>query len=337
MGKTSGTGSFGIGLQAVKGTPIGVNAAAMHYLPVLSVDLAPDQMAATLPPEIGGSPWPMGSYKGGISAAGTVTLNARASSIGWLLHAFAGSATSAADGDSYKHSFFQNQSDTSLLPWCTLVKNVSDTWYERYYDAKVDSLRIDIPTAGLVTCTVGFVAAKMNSDDSDFPAETYDSSPVFETTSGSVKFGGDATKKVTRLTLDFANGLSRDERLIGSYYLDDITMLRRTLRITADCFVDSAAWYQQVYNGAAGADAWSPTIVSTDLDVKINTGGHITGSTHGYLRIVVPNIDFMAYPVAMAGQDLLRATLTADLTLISGSQPFYIETKSQEDNYNLNT
>lgn len=326
MGTNAMKGSFGIGLQAAAGAA----AASIQYIQASNVSLNPEQAATSLGPEVGGGMWSAESYKTGVQVNGDVTVNARANTIGYLLRAFAGSASSNGVSDHYAHSFFE-ANDVAFIPWLTLVRNVSDVWTEQYVDCRVDTMRLDIPAAGIVTATFGFVG-KTPSEIAN-PTETWDDSPLFETCSGYVKFGGSSTNKVTRLTLDFSNNLTRDEQIIGSYYLEDISMVRRTCRVTVDTFLTNADWYRQVYNN--GTSAWDPEVYSAELDVKINTAKHVVGTTHGSLRFVIPNIDYLVFPVALAGNDIIRVSMSAELTLAANALPFYIELVNNQTSYAL--
>lgn len=330
MGKTSATGSFGIGLQSAKGSFIAADSADLHYLPVLSVDLAPEQQAQTLPPEVGGEMWPKGSFKTGVYGQGGCSLNMRSTGIGWLFHAFAGSATSASlGGGSYRHTFFE-PTDKSALPWCTLVKNVADVWHERYGDSRIDTLRLDFPSAGIITAAASFVSLSFTGDSTTVLSETLDSSAVFTTNVGTVTIDSSTTKKVNRVSLDFSNNLTRDERVLGDYYLDDITVMRKTCRITADCFLTNYDWYQAVFNNGSG-DIWSPCIYSAAMELEFTTD---CGATSATVKVVFPQVDFQAFPVSLNGQDQIRVTLTAEVIVnTAGARPFYFVLTNGETDY----
>jgi hypothetical protein len=341
MGITAGKGSFGIGLQEEKGTP----ATSFAYIPALNVGLQPEQRAQSLPPEVGGGVWSLGSYKTGVIVAGDATFNARANSIGWLLRAFAGTATSVPDdGDEasdwggvaeeglYRHMITPVPTDESSIPWCTITKNISDVWTERYTDVRVDTLRLDVPAQGLMTVAASFVGCE--PDTVACPTETYDTSTTLTTTTGYVQIGGSRSKKVTRFSIDFSNGLSRDEAIVGSYYLDDITVMSRTCTLSVDTFLTTADWYNQVYNN--GGSTWDPTIYSAELDLEISGGVAQSGGTKkAKMRLFVPQVDYLTFPIAMAGGDLIRVTMTASLSLDGSNPAFYIELLNNQEEYAL--
>lgn len=326
MGISSVKGSFGIGLQTTKGTA----AASINYLQATAVNIQPDQGSAALGPEVGGAMWSRESYKTGVAVFGDVSFVPRANTLGWLLRAFAGTATAAGSEGVYNHTF-KEATDVSSIPYCTLVKNVSDVWAEQYKDCRVDSLRLDLAAAGVMTAAMGFVG--ITPSEVAVPSETWDDSPIFECNTGQVAFAGATTNKVTRLSLDFANNLTRDERVVGSYYLNDMTLIRRACRITCDTFLTDATWYRDIYNN--GTSAWDPTIKSVELDAYVDSAKHFTGTTHARFRVVIPNMDYLVMPVALVGNDVIRCTMTAELTLSGSSLPFYMELRCGEDDFAL--
>lgn len=331
MGISATAGSFGIGIQTTKGTP----AATINYIKAINIGFQPEQAAQSVPPEVGGTMWPSGSFKTGVTLGGDVTVYGRTRSLGWLLRAFAGTATSAAgaEASTYSHTF-REATNQSFLPWCTVTKNVSDIWAERYTDCRVSALSLDIPAAGLMTAT--FSVAGITPDEISVPTESYvDDDYLFVGCVGSVKFDGTGTYKATRVRIDFANNITNDERVVGSYYLDDLTMMSRSARITCDTFLTTADWYRATYNNAG--TTWDPAVVSAELDLTINSAeAAVSGGTaKGEFRLVIPNIDYLAYPVPLAGGDLVRTTLTAELTVPGNEIPFYMQLLNGQSAYAL--
>jgi len=331
MGVSAIQGSFGVGLQQTPGTA----AATINYIPAATVNLNMDQMAQSLPQEIGGAMWSRQSYKTGVQVGGDVTFNVRANSIGWLLRAFSGSATAAAPANGVtRHTFIEN-ADLDFIPWVTINKNVTDLWAEQYVDCRVDTFRLDVPAAGIVTGTFGFVGRTTN--EIEVPTETFDDTPLFETCTGRVVVGGVSTYKTTRVAIDFSNNLSRDERIIGNYFLDDITVVRRSARITVDTYLKDPTWYRQVYRngGSTLGAAFDPAVYSAELDLEIQTAQHVVGTEHGKIRLVIPNMDFLTFPVSLSGNDFVRVTMTAELTISGTNPPFYLDLTNTQANYNL--
>lgn len=332
MGVNAIKGTFGIGVQAVKGTAAGT----INYLPAENIGVTVDQQAQAIPPEVGGKLFPLASYKGGYMIAGDVAINPRPESLGWLLLAYSGSATSAnVSGSVYRSSFFENQTDKAAIPYLTLVKNVGGVWCDKYTDCRLDTLRVDVSAAGLLKLNAGFVGISVASMTVP-AAPSVDLGPVFQTSQGYLHFTDIGTStihaKATRVTLELSNNISRQEHNIGAYTLDDVALIRRTARVTFEAYLESAVWYNAFYNG--GTTAWDPTLVSAQLEIDIQTGPFVSGSTRGEVRIVIPQVDYYTYPVSLAGNDLIKVTGTAEVTLSTGaSQPFYFELTNTTASY----
>lgn len=311
MGVTAIKGSFGLGIQTTEE----VAAASIQYIQAGNVGLNPEQRNNMVPPEIGGKLWSTGSYKAGTSVLGDVQINARANTLGWLLKAFAGSATAATVGEVSRHTFFEPTSQD--VPWLTLIKNVSDMFADKYLDCKVDTVRVDIPTGGIVSVTAGFVGKKV--EDFAVPTETWDYSPLFETCVGTVLVGG-APGKYNRASFEFSNNLTRDEQIIGSYFLDGVTIMRKSCRISLDVFIRDATLYRQVYN--YGTSNWDPRVYQTSVDIAIRSAKPVTGSTVAEFRVVIPQMEMQVMPLGLAGNDIIRSTLTGEIS-VAEDVPFY--------------
>lgn len=327
MGISGTKGSLGIGLQRTKGNP----AATIYHAPARVIGVGMTQNARTLGGEVSGKMWSHKSWKSGVSIDGDFEFTPRANTLGYLLRAFAGTASAVSVGDgAYRHTF-QEATDTSHLPWVTLVKNISDVWAEQYLDTRVGSLRLDIPAAGVMTAAIDF--AGCTPSETTVPTETWDDSPIFETTIGHVNLGGTSVG-LNRVQLEFVNELTRDEQPVGSYYRDDLTLLRRSCRVMCDVTISDATIYRQVYND--GTVNWSPAVYSAELEVQLESSKYVVGSTRAKLRIVIPNVDFLTKPIVLnPAQGTIRATLTAELTLSGSSLPFYIELTNSTEKYQL--
>src|SRR6202035_4265706 len=131
--------------------------------------------------------------------------------------------------------------------------------------------------------------------------EIQDTSPKFQTCLANVSLvqeGGAIitanAARVERFSITYTNQLSEDQNVVGSYYLDDVTLLQRTVTVDMDFVVKDAALYQAVYlNGGAIGNAWSPQIYRGALDVTLNSLNMIGATTQPYqLEFVFPGLDF---------------------------------------------
>jgi hypothetical protein len=323
-------GGLGIGLQAAKGTA----ASSITYFQTTSINVNPDQQSQAIPPEIGGQLFEYGTYKAGVMIGGDFAVNLRPGTVGWLLTAFAGTATATSiGGGGYTHSILENQADSANLPYITLVKNVAGSWADEYTDCRIDTMRLDIPAAGIATASFG--VAGIGYSQIAVPSMTMDATPPFETCVGSVLLtdaaGGVTQSKMSRVSFDFSNNINRGIHDIGSYVLEDIPVIRKTCRITVEHYLSSSQWFNQVYG--YGTTSWDPRVMQTQMDITSKTAKDIVGTTQGRLRLVIPQLDYMTYPVPIQGTDVVRVTMTADLTYNPGDMPFWFELDDNNASY----
>lgn len=342
MSRTSLVGGFALGRQSAQDSV----ASSVTYMPTTSINLNMNQNAQTLPPEIGGDYFLRSSYKSSVMGSGDVAFVVRPNSFGNILYALAGQDTvTAVSGQSgaYSHSFTPFTPSPGVdLPWFTLIKDVakindggaSAGIAEQYLNAKLGSLKFDVPKSSIATSTASWVSTTPSTiTTASLGSEVFDSTPQFQTCQATVQLeqeGGSGnisadSAKTERLSMTYNSHLSNDEFSVGSYYLDDVTLLQRTVTCDIDIVVRDTALYRAVYlNGGAGAQAWSPTIYRGNLLVTLTTSTNIPTTTQPYsLTLNFPGLDFMMMPIQLSGANLVRATLSTQVTLgPSGSDRF---------------
>ena len=343
MGRTSLVGAFGLGRQASKDTL----ASTITYLPATSIGLNINQNAQTLPPEVGGDYFLRGSYKSSVMGGGDVAAVARPNSLGNFFYALAGQDTVTpvpAQSGAYSHSFTPFTPSPGVdLPLYTLIKDVAKiqnvgataALAEQYLNAKMSSFRLDVPKSSIATVQSSWVATTPSTVTvASLGAETMDSTPQFQTCNGTIAFiqeGGSTISanslKVERLAFNYANNVSQDEFSVGNYYLEDITLLQRTVTVDMDFVVRDTALYQAVYmNAGTIPGAWSPQIYRGALTLTLNSTVNVPTTTQPYqLVLTFPGLDFMMLPIQLSGADLVRATLSTQVTLgSSGADRFAV-------------
>lgn len=315
-------GSFGLGRQSAQDTP-----GTPIYLPVLNDGIEPNQIVNTMQPEIGGSCFLRNSYKAGVSGGGAISFYPRGDSIGHFLYALTGGAATTPVGGqvgAYSSLFTpQSYTDGLDLPYYTLIKDVSKIWTNQYLNAKLDSLTFDISKQAIVTCNANFFATTP-SEIAVPSGQTYDSTGFFVACSGSISFVDENTSvsfsptlanSIDRVNLAFRNNLSQDQFVVGSYYPTGVTLLQRTVTATLDVIIrDKAVWEAIYLNG--GSSAWSPTVKRGTLAITLTAANNIGASTQPWqLTFNFPGLDMLMMPVAPSGAQLLRSTITTQLTL----------------------
>jgi hypothetical protein len=335
-------GAFGIGKQSGQDSV----ASSILYVPVLSLGLEPNQIVNNLQPEVGGSLFIRGSYKGGVSGGGALNFYPRGDSFGHFLLALTGSDTvTGVSGQSgaYQHIFspisFTGGQD---LPWYTLIKDVSKLWANQFLNAKLDSLTLDIAKQQIVTASANWFATTP-SEISVPGSETFDATADFVACSGSVSFldelsglniSSTASNSFERINLSFRNNLSQDQFVVGSYYPTGVTLLQRTAQATLDLIIRDKNIYEAIYQNG-GSSAWSPTIKRANLTVTLTAATNIGTTTQPWQLIFnFPGVDLMMMPVAPSGAQLLRSTVTTMVTLgPSGADTYSITLISGQATY----
>ena len=239
------------------------------------------QDQTTLPLELGGVLTPTGGYKSGAYFMQEVDLIPRLEdTLGYLLYATLGNVSSisgqkygaagwSANAGAYGHLFRFNPTDQASIPWFATrlrVPGVSsgEVFGEVGMDCKASGLRLNIPGAGLITGRFGAQGRKfIHPAASDVNAWTYEnnferSRSIAHSGEGSLTIGS-TIPKVTGLTIDFVNTLTRpqDEFIVGDFFPDDVAVLTRSVRMRAAMKWENSAIWRQLFNGGASETEWS--------------------------------------------------------------------------------
>lgn len=326
-------GALGLGRQSAKD----VVSSTVQYLPTTSIGLNMAQNAQTLPPEIGGDYFLRGAYKASVMGSGDVAFVVRPNTIGLFLYMLAGQdSVSGVPGQTgaFQHIFTPFTPAVGVdLPWFTAYKDVTKLYGEQYLNTKLGAFSLDIPKSSIATATASLVSTTPSSlAIAGLPTETFDSTPAFQATSATVTIAAESPSpaltfptKVERYSMSYNNNISQDEFSVGNLFLDNITLLQRTVQVSMDIVVRDTVFYQAVYlNGGTIPNAWSPAIYRGALTVTLNSTSNIPSTTQPYqLALTFPGLDFLMMPVNEAGADLVRATISTQVTLgPSGSDRF---------------
>ena len=308
MSLSSLKAAIGVGMQSAR------NALAtdIHYIPVLSANVTGEQMVQPIPPEVGGSLYSRGVYKAGMRSRGELAAVLRPNTVGWLLAGEFGRETVAAAGALYDHVF--TAGDDATNKWMTVQRLLAGAYGEQMRDGRVGSFRLEAAAANVVQGSVQLVggqweeipSASVYAED-DFP---------FVTCVGAISEAGSAMT-VDSISVDIGAQLTDNEFTIGSYTLDDITMLQRALSLQISTRLKSRDMVAKVYRNNAVAPtsgqrgAWSPIVYRTSMTLQFNTAE----VDPQFLKIELPGVNFVTFPVQVQGADLIRAQLTAMVSL----------------------
>ena len=282
------TDTFDTGGVTVNHTVAG---GSWYWLPALNVSFQPNQIVQTIPPEVGGSLWARGSYKGGVFGGGQVTMVPRGGlGLAELLYAFCGGDIVADDDDAafdagtvnkligdgtngipvgvFKYRFLPEKVPGAELPWYTFIRNVGGKFVEQFPDGHLGSFAFDLAATGILNIDGSFVSKACEtlakgSGNTSVGAQLAGNGLPFQMVDAIVKLdsnnAGEPDAPVenvnynpTRLNIGFNNELTQNEFVVGSFFLQDITNISRTAMVTYSLYLRDAEIYNRVYNHGAG-------------------------------------------------------------------------------------
>lgn len=254
-----------------------------------------------------------------------------------------GSGTNATPAGTIRYRFLPQSGTRAELPWYTLIRNVGGKFVEEFGDARLGNFAFDMAASNLLTVDASFVSKDCGTIPVTFggsagqrvgdqkagngiPFQSVDAVVKLDTNTGSGP-GPVAQKQSlnpTRLNIAFANELSSNEFVVGSYYLQDITNLSRTANITYSVYLTDPDLYARTYS--YGKDianveaAWSPKVWKGALELTMSGGqiGNVTvgGNPLNYnIKVTIPEMDYMATPISLAGNNLVEYQLTTNVVL----------------------
>lgn len=329
MSKSSLAGVLGLHSQTAKGTA----ATSLNYLPALSIGLDTIQNTQAYNPEIAGDFFVRGAYKAGVTAGGNVSLYVRPNGVGNILYGMCGVDTVTpvpGQTGAYSHVLTPFTPSSGLsLPWMTAVKSVGGLYADQYVDMLVGSVSMDLTAKSLATMQASFFG--LTPSETTVPTGyTPDSTTAFNTCVATITLTNEAngnpisanSSLAERITLNFQNQLSQDESAIGSYYNVDSTLLQRRADISFDTVIRDPNLVRAVLRNG-GTSAWSPTVFRGHLHITLTSTDVIPSTTQNYsLDIDFPGVDFMTMPVPLQGASLIRATLSAQVSLGTNNDRF---------------
>jgi hypothetical protein len=321
---TSIIGGLGVGRQSA------MNSAAtiMQYMPVTTIGLNPNQNVQALPAEVGGAYFLRGSFKASEAGGGDTGMVIRPNSFLYILFALCGvdnaSIITGTNGNAGQHILTPFVPAVGAdLPWMTLIKDSAKLYAEQYLNSKLQSLQLSIAKQSIASASTTWLAT--TPSEIALPGtETMDTSPSFQTALATLSLtqeGGSSiigVNTIENLNLSFTNNLSNDEYGVGSLFLTGITLLQRLCTVDIDVIVRDTNLYNAVYyNGGSSPQSLSPTLYRGSLTVTLTSSSYIPNSnnTPYSLQIVFPGLDFMAMPISIQGAQLVRATLSSQVTL----------------------
>lgn len=276
-------------------------------MPTLEINYGEQQMQDMFPPEILGPLTPLGAYKGAVFAGGGATLLPRfEDSLGELLLAVLGSSTTVDNGTHGVHTFRFRTSDESYVPWMTVRKKVPGrnpvpAQGLIVYDNIMTAFALQLAQASPVQANIGLIGRLpiLDNDPDTWPAsgvETFKSVPITCRASFTLPtiFEGTLPTTAVQVALQNQTTTQREELIIGSYYLDDLVVLRRMLQLQFTLKWSSPDMYQRAFGGLS-KQSWTPEPFVTEasggnyaFELKMETSYNIPGTQIPYSLSILP-------------------------------------------------
>jgi hypothetical protein len=290
MAITAQAGVFSFGPQVAKGTL----ATSFYQHRGSDIDLATISDDRLGPPEVGGIPTPTIPYRAGVMANGGALINPRLeNTLGWLLYGALGAVNTIEDKDvlgntvtdMYDHQF-TFATDAGYVPWMSFRKYIPGTTAanslgETFKDCKIVALTLALPNDGLINARVDALGITggtsfesnptWNTEYENTEFEDYDSIPIGSVVGGFLKVPGFSATAlpITQATITLQNAPLdiRQEKVYGSPYLEDVTIIGRQMTIDMVCKWKDPQLYRAILTGSTNGTQWTATPFVEDLDV----------------------------------------------------------------------
>lgn len=292
MTTTAQAGILGFGPSAAKGSGVATGNWYRHKASMIDLAVMDDQRLG--PPEVGGRPLPTIPYKAGVMVGGGATLSPRLSgSIGWLLKgALGSSSTTSGSGSIRNHVFRLDPTTPGFVPWMGFRKyiptsgNVGDYGLgETYVDCKVTNLVFTLPNDGLITARVDAMGRSFLLEQT--PAwgissgstggwapttgefEDYTSIPIGCQTAGYISTPSFGDLPVVQGQIGIQNMPldPRQERVYGDPFLEDVTIVSRSVTLDLTVKWTNPDLYRQILTGAVSGTTWSASPFTTAVEI----------------------------------------------------------------------
>lgn len=343
MAITAQAGTFSFGPQSAKGAI----STTFYKHRATDIDLATVSDDRLGPPEVGGIPTPTIPYRAGVMAAGGALINPRLEdTIGHLLFGALGAVDNSATNKDVMGTtvtgmtthIFKFATDAGVVPWMSFRKYVpgggvsANTLGETFLDCKVVALTVALPNDGLINARVDVLGITGGTqfetnptwhteyENTDF--EDYQSIPIGSVVGGFLKVPGfsstalpvvQATVTLQNTPLDI-----RQEKVYGSPYLEDVTIVGRQLTVDMVLKWTDPQLYRKILTGSTTGTNWVATPFVEDLDIVSLSSVAALSSTPYGLRIKAANVMYQVQGgIRLAGGQAVMMRVTG--TAISGS------------------
>lgn len=354
MAVTAQTGILSFGAQTAKGSV----SSTFYQHRANDIDLSTNSDDRLGPPEVGGINTPTIPFRAGVMVSGGATINPRLEdTIGWLLHGAAGSWSVTNDEDVFgttdtgvNHHTFKFATDSSYVPYMSFRKYIpgvstTEDLGETFLDCKIVNLALALPNDGLINARVDVLGRQPNFDDNpsftygNTQMEDYPSVPIGSTIGGYLKVPGFSASALpvtaANVTLTNAPLDIRQEKNYGSPYLDEVTVIGRSLTVDMILKWKDPQLYLDILTGATTGTVWTSAPFVQDLDVYALSPNNIPTQTTPYqLRVQAQSVMYQIQGgIRLAGNNAVMLRLTGTAIAPSSGDYFTIEVANEATDY----
>lgn len=360
MATVSQAGIWGFGPSAGKGIAVPTGKWYRHKASAIDLAVVDDQRLG--PPEVGGRPLPTIPYKAGVMVQGGVTFSPRLEgSLGWLIEGALGDvATTSGSGSVKNHVFSINDTYPGLVPWFQMRKLIPTdgsignyTLGENFEDCKIVGLAFTLTNEGLAQCRADIVGRLFSLEQSpdwgitsgstggwdpvygEF--EDYPSIPIGSTPGGYINTPDFGNLPVVQAVVGIQNQNldPRQEKVFGSPYLEDVTIVGRQVTLDLTVKWTNPALYRQILTGSTAGTTWSSEPFTSQVVFRTISPANMTGEAQPYELIVTVTEAMLSLQggIQLAGNNAVLMRFQGVALDISGSEYATFELRNKFPNY----
>lgn len=286
MGFPGNDADIAIAIQAAKGTPSVVSSQRLWLLGgTVEGDKAVNDVEETSAGRLRNT-----AYVGAASGAGTPSFAVRPITIGLLMYLAMGAKAVSGAGDPWTHTMTL----ASTLPWCTIWRRLANGLFERFADAKVNTLALRSEAGGILAAEVGFMAlspAHKTAAEATATPEADSAVFVHGDGVGALLYESVAAAEVRRASLSINNNLALQQGDAITPF-DLVEQVQDITLETEHTIVNFELYKRWLYGSAAPADNATPSrtvleLAATGIDFKWTRPG---GAPERSLRVQAPRV-----------------------------------------------
>lgn len=335
----TGTISFAPQAQRIDPASFDHSTLTWYKFQPTSTEAGVNEQVGAIPMRLGGPLVQQGTFKQSVMFGGMFEhIVSPASYDGWLLQALFGACTTTADDPEVgvKTHKFHFDATGAYVPWLAMRRTIPEVvggaiQYsgETGYNGKLMTTQLVIPNAGLPMMSFGFGAINEKFDNNPtwaYSNSAYDPVNTIPLASGgSISLGGETANFIgAEITIGNQTTGLREEQIIGSYRMGDITTLQRSMSIRLMYNWSDDDLYRKILTGTANGTDWSSSVFRTTtagavpaFEVSLVSPVNIGATSTPYsFRFVADQVSWaIGEPLRMQGGSQLAGSIVGTVEL----------------------